>query len=307
MTLTITPAASPLATTFQTTTQSQVSEHDLVNEAFWRNTFPELTIVGRLTGEFSLNGLDQSALNVAGQKMMLEGYFQERDPQLVELSGLLSNAISRCVQMGIPPVFIFLFDEAWAAFIRQHATIAAMIGPQYQTLPDFWAWHVDPRAGQAGWRPHRDKGRMALTADGAPLSLTIWIPLTEATPLNGCMYMLPANRDPVYNTENEKEWQVDYPSIRALPAQPGDWLCWNQAVLHWGAQSSPFATNPRMSMALEFQRSEIAPFNTPLLGTAPVMNFESRLRLVAKQILQYKHMYPLPEHMQRFANQLLAS
>lgn len=303
MTLTITAPT----TTSLTAAPVKVSELDLVNESFWRSTFPELTILGRLTGEFALNSLQPQSLDLASQKIVLEGYFQERDPQLIELSGLLSNAISRCVQMGIPPVFIFLFDEAWASFMRQHATISAMIGPQYQTLPDFWAWHVDPRAGQAGWRPHRDKGHISLNADGSPLSLTIWIPLTEASPLNGCMYMLPANRDPVYNTENDKNWQVDYPSIRALPGQPGDWFCWNQAVLHWGAQSSPFATNPRMSMALEFQRADVAPFNTPLLGTLPVLNFESRLRLVAKQILQYQHMYPLPEHMQRFARNVLST
>jgi hypothetical protein len=290
-----------LATAHPQTPPYQVSEQDFLSEGFWRQTFPELTIIGRLTGDFALNILAEPAMVVTGQKMLVEGYFQERDPQLVEITSLLSTAVSRCVQLGIPPVFIFLFDEAWASFFRQHATIAALLGAQYQTLPDFWAWHVDPQAGQAGWRPHRDKGRISLAPDGSPLSLTIWIPLTEATPLNGCMYMLPANRDPVYNTENDKSWQVDYPSIRALPGQPGDWFCWNQAVLHWGAQSSPFATNPRMSMALEFQRSDMTPFNTPQLGMLPVLNFESRLRLVAKQILQYQHMYPLPEHMQRFA------
>jgi hypothetical protein len=278
---------------------------DFLSEAFWRGAFPELAIGDRLQGEFHLNSLDPQTMATVEQRMRVEGYFQERDPQLAALSAQLSNAISRCVQLGIPPVFIFLFDEAWMAFFRQHATLAAFLGPQYQVLPDFWAWHVDPRAGQAGWRPHRDKGRAALAPDGAPLSLTVWMPLTEATPLNGCMYVLPANRDPVYGSENETSWQVDFPSIRALPGQPGDWFCWNQAVLHWGAQSSPFATQPRMSMALEFQRGDIEPFNTPLLGTLPVLNFESRLRLVAKQILQYQHMYPLPEPMQRFAHHLI--
>ena len=98
---------------------------------------------------------------------------------------------------------MFLFDEAWAAFYRQHQLIAMFLGSDYQVMPDFWVWHVDPRAGQAGWRPHRDKGRRALAADGSPLSLTMWVPMSEASPLNGCMYILPANRDPVYGTANE--------------------------------------------------------------------------------------------------------
>jgi hypothetical protein len=274
------------------------------DEAFWRETFPELTIFGRLQGEFHVNQLRNEPAVRAAQRMRLEGYFQAHDPELVDLAARLSAAISRCVELGIPPVFIFLFDEAWAAFIRQHQMIASFLGPDYQVLPDFWAWHIDPKASQAGWRPHRDKGRMSLASDGSPLSLTMWAPLTEASPLNGCMYMLPANRDPAYGTETENEWQIDYPSIRALPSAPGDFFIWNQAVLHWGAQSSPFAEKPRMSMALEFQRADAPAFNQPLLGTVAVLNFSSRLALVAKQILQYRHMYPLPPVMQEMAQQL---
>ncbi len=279
---------------------------DLAKEEFWREAFPELTIHQFLKGEFQINALRNEPAVLAGEKMKLEGYFQERDESLVELSGRLSRAISKGVELGIPPVFIFLFDEAWAVFYRQHQFISMFLGPNYQVLPDFWAWHVDPKAGQAGWRPHRDKGRMALAPDGTPLSLTMWVPLTEASPLNGCMYMLPANRDPVYGTAQEKDWRVDFPSIRALPSGPGDYFIWNQAVLHWGAQSSPFAEKPRMSMALEFQRADVTPFNTPLLGTLPVLSFENRLKLTAKQIIQYKHMYPLPPEMQVLAQRVLA-
>lgn len=274
--------------------------------AFWRDTFPELSIGTLFEGQFALNGLSLASGERATQRMIIDGYFQEADPALPQLADRLAAGIARCVSMGIPPVFAFVFDEAWAVFHRQHQTIAAFLGASYQVLPDFWAWHVDPQAGQAGWRPHRDKGFQALAPDGSPLSLTVWVPLTEASPLNGCMYMLPASRDPVYGTTEDRTWQIDYPSIRALPGKPGDWFCWNQAVLHWGGQSSPFAEGPRMSMALEFQRSDIAPYNTPLLGTLPVLSFEDRMKLIAKQILQYAHMYPLPPSMQTLAQDLLS-
>ncbi len=279
---------------------------EMAQEAFWREMFPELSIRERLKGAFKVNALRNEPAMLAAKRMQLEGYFQERDEELVDLAGRLSRAIERCVSLNIPPVFIFLFDEAWASFYRQHQMIAMFLGPDYQVMPDFWAWHVDPKAGQAGWRPHRDKGRRALAPDGAPLSLTMWVPLTEASPLNGCMYILPANRDPVYGTANEAALQIDFPSIRALPGAPGDYFVWNQAVLHWGAQSSPFAVKPRMSMALEFQRADIAPFNEPLLGTMPLLSFENRLSLIAKQVLQYAHMYPLRPEMQALAEQVLA-
>lgn len=72
-------------------------------------------------------------------------------------------------------------------------------------LPDFWAWNVDPVRGDAGWRPHRDRGRTTLLPDGGPKSITTWIALTRATPLNGCMHVVPARNDPTYNTPDEDE------------------------------------------------------------------------------------------------------
>lgn len=279
----------------------------MMDERFWRETFPELSIGTLFSGNFEINFLGDERDQRVADRMRIEGYFQEGDEALVDLSQRLSTAIERAHSMGIPPVFIFLFDEAWAAFYRQHATLSAQLGEGYRVLPDFWAWRVDPRAGQAGWRPHRDKGSIALRADGTPKAVTMWIPLTEATPLNGCMYVVPADRDPVYGTEldNNNKHPMDFPSIRALPARPGEYLCWNQAVLHWGAQSSQFGGAPRMSMAMEFQRADEIPFNEPLIPTLAVLPYIDRLRLCAKQILQYAHMYPLPQPMQDLAERIL--
>ncbi len=278
---------------------------EMMREGFWRETFPELSIGTMFSGNFEINDLGVDRGRIVAERMKVEGYFQENDQAIVDLAQRLSIAIERAHSMGIPPVFIFLFDEPWAAFYRQHAALSRFLGPDYRVLPDFWAWRVDPKAAQAGWRPHRDKGWQSLNSDGSPKALTVWIPLTDATPLNGCMYMLPANRDPVYGTERDKDWQVDFPSIRALPGKPGDYFCWNQAVLHWGAQSSQFGGAPRMSMALEFQRADTPAFNEPLLPTLGILSFENRLKLAGKQILQYKHMYPLPPAMQAFAERLL--
>jgi len=275
---------------------------EMTKETFWRETFPELTITGS-AGQ-AVAALEPGRLGIVAERMRVEGYFQEADAELVDLAERLSRAIERCASLSIPPVFVFLFDEAWQVFDRQRETLASLLGPGFQVLPDFWAWRVDPQAGQAGWRPHRDKGYLSLRPDGTPMSLTVWVPLTEAKPANGCMYLLPADRDPVYGTENENNWKVDFPAIRALPGKPGDWFCWNQAVLHWGGQTSKFCHEPRMSIALEYQRGDIPPMNEPLLGTSPRLSFEDRLRLIAKQILQYQHMYPLPQPMRDFAQAL---
>jgi hypothetical protein len=119
--------------------------------------------------------------------------------------------------------------------------------------------------------------------------LTCWIPLSDATPLNSCMYVVPAHLDPGYNNASG---QLPSPyAVRALPAKPGDYLIWNQAVLHWGSPSSEFGEAPRMSMALEFQRGDVSAFGAPLLAPDKAPSFAERLQLVARQILQYRDMY----------------
>jgi ectoine hydroxylase-related dioxygenase (phytanoyl-CoA dioxygenase family) len=146
---------------------------------------------------------------------------------------------------------------------------------------------------------------VALFDDGSPKSLTTWIPLTAATPLNSCMYIVPASQDPTYGTAEESEHKFDLPSIRALPAVPGDFFIWNQAILHWGSKTSPLAPETRVSIAFEFQRADVPPFNAPLLEPLGVLTFEARLRLIAKQILQYQHMYALDPEVEKFARLMI--
>jgi hypothetical protein len=178
------------------------------------------------------------------------------------------------------------------------------LGP-YGFLPDFWLWNVDPAKGEAGWKPHRDRGHLALRDDGGPISLTTWIPLSDATPLNSCMYVVPAHADPTYGTPRENEIHFELPAIRALPAKPGEILVWNQAVLHWGSRTSHRATESRISMAFEFQATDSKPFNTPILASDKPVPFDLRLRLISKQILQYRHMYEVDPQIQQVAVELV--
>jgi len=64
-------------------------------------------------------------------------------------------------------------------------------------MPDIWVFNIDPlRAEPAGWKPHRDRPyETPLMPDMSAASINFWIPLTEATPLNGCMYILPRQFD----------------------------------------------------------------------------------------------------------------
>ncbi|MGA0603946.1 hypothetical protein ACO2Q3_24785 [Caulobacter sp. KR2-114] len=281
---------------------------DMLRAEFWRERFPALTLPEATpsAADPAPGAAGEADERTLAARLAEEGYFQDRNATFARLAPLLGEAVSACAAMDIPPAFIFLFDEAWACFRSLDPMLRRFLGPDYRMLPDFWTWRVDGAAGQAGWGPHRDKGRMSLAPNGAPLSLTVWAPLSAATPLTSCMYVLPANRDPVYNTENEGRWQINAASIRALPGELGDYFCWNQAVLHWGSEASRFAPHPRLSMALEFQRGDIGAFNQPLIPPFAALDLRTRLKLVAKQILQYRHMYPLAARFEALAQQLLA-
>lgn len=226
--------------------------------------------------------------------MERDGYLGDSDSRLLTLAPMLGETIKKLIRYGLPPVMVWVYDEPWECFRRLGSVISHFLGPDYKVLPDFWAWHVDPRNAEAGWAPHRDKNSGSLAPDGAPLSLTCWIPLSDANPLNSCMYVVPAHLDPNYNKGGGADLTVPH-LARAVPAKPGDFLIWNQAILHWGGLTSEFGEEPRMSMALEFQRGDITPFRPQLLDHAVLPSFNDRVRLIARQILQYVHMYNVPQ------------
>ena len=277
------------------------------NIQFWQSFAPKLHIQKSpvLADLKFLNPSPEVGQALAAQ-MKLEGYFHiHRVDWGVDLK-LMADTVRSLSAAGLSPVFAFLYDEFWIPFYKLHALYAGLLGgTNYWVLPDFWVWDVDPKRGESGWRPHRDKGARSLLPDGAPKSLTTWIPISAATPLNGCMYIVPANFDPTYGTDKDKEWKFEYSSIRALPGNPGDFFIWNQAVLHWGSRTSPRAGESRVSMAFEFQRSDVPAFNNPTIKPLTVLNFEQRLKLIAKQILQYKHMYKLSPEIEQVAQNLL--
>jgi hypothetical protein len=264
---------------------------DITKRETWRALAPDLHIEdSALQRAAAPLDVDAARAIAAREQLLLDGYIQESGVTFSVDLTLLAETVRAISREGLSPVFAFLFDEFWLPFCQLDSLFREILGP-YAMLPDFWIWNVDPKKGDAGWTPHRDKGAGTLRPDGLPNSITVWIPLTDATPLSSCMYIVPARHDPTYGTNREGEWRFELPSIRALPAKPGDVLIWNQAVLHWGSKSAPHARESRVSMAVEFQRSDVPAMNPPLLKAATLLPFDQRLKLIAKQVLQYRHMY----------------
>jgi hypothetical protein len=279
----------------------------ITRREFWTTFAPTLHIEDHP----GLKNLSVPAITPEQQQVMLsllkeEGYLQAGLQWGVALN-VMADRVRALSAANLSPVFSFIYDEFWMPFYQLHNIYSGLLGGKYYISPDFWVWNVDPRKGESGWRPHRDKGKRSLLPDGGPKSLTTWIPLSTATPLNGCVYIVPAMCDPTYGTDDENTWKFEYSSIRALPANPGDFFIWNQAVLHWGSRTSPRAPESRVSMAFEVQRSDVEAFNEPLIKPFSIVPFEGRLKLIAKQLLQYRHMYRIEPQIEQIATELIAA
>lgn len=205
----------------------------------------------------------------------------------------LANCLLNLRAANWPPVFCFVYDEFWLLISKMANLVGELLEGPPARLPDIWAWHLDPANAETGWEPHRDKGRHTLFENGKPKSITYWIPLTPATPMNGCLYLLPKSRDPHYNTDKEMKPNVPLMEIRALPSEPGTLWFWNQAVLHWSGRAHPSAKIPRMSVSCEYQRADVQPFKEPLTNPSEAPPLADRLALIRRQLVQYRHMTPL--------------
>ncbi|MGI9125600.1 MAG: phytanoyl-CoA dioxygenase family protein [Mycobacterium sp.] len=282
-----------------------LSATDAERREFWECLCPGMTIEGTSVAPPAAVG----DLDRIFSTLRREGYIQVPDAFPMERVTPIRSAVTKLFECGIPLPFAFVYDELWQAFQSVSAFLSAVLGPDYRALPDFWVWHVSPNEASTGWGPHRDRVQPTLDPDNAPHTLTVWLPFTDATPLNGCMYVLPAHLDDRFV---ERRWDgegnnVVYnpQNIRALPATAGSLLAWNQSVLHWGGRGSRLGKIPRISAAFEFQRGDRPAFNNPLLDPARLPSFGERLGLIGKQALQYRHMYPLSDELADIATALV--
>jgi hypothetical protein len=260
---------------------------DAINPVFWRALCPMLS----LEGAGSPPPVALPDLAALRHDILTEGYVNEPGVFSAEFVTRLREAVLALQVRGLPPVFIYLFDEPWLMYRALAPFLQDILDENYAIIPAFWAWCVKPDDSASGWRPHRDRVD-TLDAAGRPESLTIWLPLSDATPLNGCIYVLPAQHDAALKAREFGTFAPFGPdqaqNIRALPAPAGSLLAWNQVLLHWGARASRRGKAPRCSLAVEFQRGDRPPFARNVIPPHQPLNFAARLGLIARQLRSYE-------------------
>lgn len=239
---------------------------------------------------WSLDGdVDREAVRTA---LWSEGYFACAPVIPAALVAHCRDAIELVRAAGAPPLASFAFDSPWelAACLTGHAE-AAFAGPA-RLMPSFWAWRVDAGDGGAerGWDPHRDHPGLELDADGRPQAISLWVPLTDATTENGCMYVVPAPWDPQYENPWASAEVMFLQSIRALPARPGAVLGWTSRLLHWGAMARA-GSPPRMSVAFELQAAAVPPVEDEVYEPGWIPPPGARAALIERQWQRYGHIH----------------
>lgn len=222
-----------------------------------------------------------------------EGYFATAPSVPAALVQHCKDAIELVRGRGAPPLAAFAFDAPWelAALLGDHA--AAAVDGEARLLPAFWAWRLDPAVDTRGWAPHRDHPDRPLDPRGAPTSLTLWVPLTDATPDNGCIYAVPAPWDPQYLNPKASPEVLFLQSIRALPAPAGAVLGWTSKLLHWGAMADAHAA-PRVSISFEYQAAAAPLYDGVHYPLGYLPSPAERRALIARQWQRYQHMHESP-------------
>lgn len=217
------------------------------------------------------------------EALLDQGYFEIPPcipPALVERG-------RRDVEADADTLAAFKEDAMWEILDATLPFAREALGGEVAILPSFWAWRIAP--GDKGWRPHRDDIERARDANGELTMLTLWVPLTDATPRNGCIHCVPAYWDYAYRNPNANNVIFDEQYIRAVPAAAGSILGWSHALLHWGGACAPDAP-PRVATSYEVIRADLTdlmPLSYPA-GWRP--DAAERVALIAEMREKYAHL-----------------
>ncbi len=262
---------------------------------FWRELNPDFAVTdSEINPSHAPCELSASALESSIKEIREQGYFSlDRVLDQGEIDRM-AGLVKRLVEMDWPAPFAAVYDDFWKIIQRCSRIAENILGPGYKVMPNFWVFHVPAHRSGSGWVPHRDRHwNETLKADRTPLTLRLWIPLTDATTSNGCIFVLPGNLDPDYPNNLSSDKVQNIQNARCLPAAAGSVLGWNEAILHWDSNSSEDNASPRISLAFTLQADVVA-FESPLMEPLVLPSFSQRLGLIGQMIKRFESREPRP-------------
>ena len=269
---------------------------------FWREIHPGEPITALVPASSTAGARAPRSTATELERLAEEGYFVTEPWIVPEVCRRMAACVEAVRRAGLPIVFSLVYDVFHQVLADLEPVLEPVLGGEYRVLPGFWTYRVPADGRSSGYEPHRDAdyGR-ALRADGRPTVVNVWVAVTEASPRNGCMYVLPADRDPGYPAaaacplEDRETFQrvkftrpdFDLQDVRALPMQAGAVGVWDQYLYHWGGRSARGGGAPRISFAIYLQSSDIeSPDPRALHRDAPI-DLGVRLGMIFHSLLRY--------------------
>jgi hypothetical protein len=267
--------------------------NDIIRPEFWRSLNPQLTITDEpFAPRVVPRKISHADALIHADFLQEEGYLQAPPLFTPEEVEPLRLGVQRVVDAGLPSGMAWLYDEFYLMLASVAPVLEPMLGDAPLIVPeDFWIFYVPPgtvdRTGFGPYGPHRDYWVDPWYARGErPRVLAAWIPLTDVTPLDSCLYVVHPQGDPDFASTTQEvrpdTWAVT--DIRALPAPAGSVLAFGSRIAHWGSRSSRFATGPRISLACGLQHRDVPPFGSHPIDPAMPLPWKHRLDLVLDTI-----------------------
>lgn len=275
-----------------------------IDSGYWRTLSPGMGVMDQQ----DTNDIEARPLSSGDEAQALAhfakfGYFQLPEVIAPAVVARMYQSVEALRSAGWPPVFSYVYDEFWSV-VRTPSIVRFLsrkLGTRYLQTAPVWTHYVDPGTQASGWWPHVD-GNTRTPSE----RLTVWIPLTDASVGNGCMYIIA--QDGIssslpdiftnWTSLSRKELVQLLRSVTPLPAVRGSVLGWHHLLIHWGGRAWDSTTSPRVSIAVEF----IQEGNEPSWWELPVFDarlpsLTARLRVIGQAILAYRQFEPL---MQRY-------
>ena len=268
------------------------TEEDRNNVEFWQSINPQARISDNPYADADLTPYHVAAdFKSLRNRLSVEGYFHT-DPivdqeDIERLKRIIVNVVKKTPYRS---TYALLYDDFYQVAAKLRNLLGPILGERYLLVADeIEAYYIENSDSAGGSPHHRDSLNTykSIARDGTPLLLNAWIALTDVSPEDACMYVVPAQHDPDYPThgikpETPNRIRFHPEDIRAVPVKAGSVICWSTSLIHWGGRNSSFSKHPRMSFAMYFQSGDVAPFHYACFEIGEQMHFPLRMHLVEK-------------------------
>ena len=227
-------------------------------------------------------------------------------------------------EIALNPTWSLVYDNYWVLARRVEKIVQEISGGTENRLNyDALVWRVanDDETKMTAFTPHRDrqpKGedtRKSFREDNTPKYCTMWIPLTNSTCENSCLYVIPRKCDQGYmdgdddndldKTPLEKclKDKRDYQNITACPVDVGEAVVFSHRTIHWGSKPREnYEGEPRINVSFgfsddSFEKAYLKNRNGVKVTEDPddvqsLPTLKERLVLIASQMIVYHERFP---------------